>query len=251
MRSFTLFLGCLILLCHYALSKDASDYQYGLHGSIAGNNAINIHRMGLRMGGHIITDHFSLNSNVMLNFSDPLHIRNTSIGTKWYQYTPMISDWSSSHLDNPPPFIQKFESGEFVREFHPGFKVSLDYFPMKEGLGPINLFLFFETGVQANFGKKSINLNYKFYRENPDYNYPVVADFAEFDGVYTIFPNTLGLGLQYQPFNRWAFRLSSGTGIVISRIYTDHEREEEIEKALNRMFSYSQFDFGVRYFFRN
>ena len=212
--------------------------------SSTGSSFVGFNRIGLRTELAYNTDKHRLSGGIMASFLEPVRHFESNIGHEWYDYMPLLY-WQSGSLDQTPHkgLPPSNDGDQFNVNVHPGIYINYEYQFLSELNYDISPFVSYKFQYQVDFGPMRSNIN-----EAKDFTTNRLLVY-EYEGLFHVIGNFIGIGLEYRPFDRWSFHVSSETGVGISRIYTDHENEEEIEELLNRTFPYSQFDLGVRYQF--
>ena len=210
--------------------------------SITGNDHFAFKRLGIKAEvRYNLGERHSLGGGLVVNFIDPWDLEGfPEIGENpLYDYTPLFS-WDPDFLERPPRFHPTSSIDESTKgvRFEPGITLSYEFWPIKRDRAQLLPFLIYQGCYQLFYGERRRT----FWTTGPP------GPPTYFNGYFHVFSNLLGLGIDYQPFDRLAFRLSSSTGIGVSRFY-DNEGDKQKEEYLNRTFPYSQFDLGVRYQF--
>ena len=257
MKQYQIWMLSLLMIVALLLSKTKSlkgEMQYfwqspaGISVAKTGTTLSGFNRLGLQAGPIYKRGNHRFATGIQVNYIDPARYR-TEIGYEWYEYTPLLS-WKSRHLD-PYPFKSPAppdDNNQISLKLQPGVYGSYIFHFLNENPYDFSLFTFFRFQYQLDAGNMQSIILKSGHTYSSPMNSPIVY---EYEGFFHVFGNFIGLGIEYHPFDQWGIQFSTGTGIGISRIYTDHENKEEIEELLNRTFPYSQFDLGVQYRFRN
>lgn len=210
----------------------------GLLISLTGYDKMVFNRIGLKGAIYYQNEFHLFKGGVKLNIIDPFYFYDTKIGHEWYKYAPLISfgplldgypnKWPSSNNQNSP--------GGTDIQIQPGVVIGYEFSPLAKRGFSLLPYIDFTTQYQFQRGQMTA--------------WSTVEPWSvKFDGFFHVFSNFLGIGLEYQPIDNWAFRLSSSIGIGHSRVFTDDKFKDRIEEQLNRTFVYSEFNMGVRYRF--
>jgi len=208
--------------------------------SFTGNSEIFFNRIGLKGEIYYHNELHRFKGGLIFNFIDPLYFDENTLVREWYQYVPAFS----SGISDNGHLLLKMPSSDNQNtpglpgtdiQLQPGVALGYEFHPLGRKDFSLSPFIDFKTQYQFQRGE-IVGLGGLLWR-------------TEFDGLFHVFSSLMGIGFEYEPFESWAFRLSSTTGIGLSRVYTDHEDIERIEEILNRTFNYGVFELGVRYRF--